>query len=87
VTSSQARYIALVATTLKVSEETPDRVKALGDAQHRTADHIINAGLDALQRQRRRDQMREESRAGLADPADPDAIRRVREEMDDLRAW
>jgi hypothetical protein len=80
-------YTHRVGTTLKVTEKTRERVKALTDAEHRTADQVINAGLDALERQRRREQMREESRAGLTDPADQDALRRVREDMDDLRAW
>jgi predicted transcriptional regulator len=76
-----------MATTLKVSEETRDRVKALSDAQHRTADQVINAGLDALERERRRQQMREESRQVLTDPADREEMRRVLEDMEELRAW
>lgn len=73
----------MAATTLKVTDATRDRVKALGDERHRTADQVINAGLDALEHERRRRQMRDESRAVLADPGDQEAIQRVREDM----AW
>ena len=77
----------MTVTTIKVSAKTRDRVKALSDSEHRTADQIINVALDTLEHDRRCRQMREESRAALADPADQDAIRRVRADLEDLGAW
>ena len=44
-------------------------------------DHLI------LEHERRRRQMREESRVGLIDPADQEAMQQVREDMEGLRAW
>jgi predicted transcriptional regulator len=78
---------AMTVTTLKVSTQTRDRVKALSDAEHRTADQVINAALDQLERSRRRRQMRDESQAALADPADRAESRAVQDDLDDLRAW
>jgi predicted DNA-binding WGR domain protein len=76
-----------MATTLKVSETTRDRVKAFSDAEHRTADQVINAALDELEAQRRRRRMREQSRAGMADPADQEAVAALRVATEDVRAW
>jgi hypothetical protein len=74
-------------TTLKVSPATRDRVKAVGADRHLTADQVINAALDQLDRDQRRRQMREESRIGMIDPRDQDAIAELRIELDDVRAW
>jgi hypothetical protein len=75
------------ATTLKVSTATRDRVKAVSDAEHRTADQVINAALDQLERSRRHQRMREQSLAALPDAADRAEIQAVQEEVEDLRAW
>lgn len=77
----------MAVTTIKVSAETRDRVKAFGDAEHRTADQVINVALDVLERDRRRRRMREESRAALTDPADREAVRQLRTDLEDLGAW
>jgi predicted transcriptional regulator len=37
-------------TTIKVSTHTRDRIKALGAVQHKSADAIIQDGLDELER-------------------------------------
>lgn len=50
------------------------------------SDAIRQALVDAV-RLRRREQMRFESREVAADPADLEESRRVRTEMDDVRAW
>ena len=76
----------VTATTLKVSTETRDRVKALGDAELRTADQVINFALDLLERDRRRTLMREQSRALGQDADDLQEMRAVQAEMEDLRA-
>jgi hypothetical protein len=74
-------------TTLKVSEKTRDRVKALSNTEHRTADQVISAALDELEIQRQRRRMREQSQAGMDDPADQEAIAALRAETEDIRAW
>jgi predicted transcriptional regulator len=79
--------LVMTATTLKVSPATRDRVKALSDAEHRTADQVINAALDELERERRRRTMREDSQRAMLDPADQEAVAALRADMDDLRAW
>jgi predicted transcriptional regulator len=38
------------ATTIKVSSQTRDRVKALGLARHKSADAVIQEALDELDR-------------------------------------
>jgi predicted transcriptional regulator len=76
-----------MATSLKVSEVTRDRVKALSDAEHRTADQVITAALDELEVARRRRRMREQSQAGLVDPGDQAALRALQEDVADARAW
>jgi predicted transcriptional regulator len=74
-------------TTLKVSTVTRDRVKALSDAEHRTADQVINMALDYLERENRRRRMREQSLAALNDPVDRAEATAVQADLDDLRAW
>jgi predicted transcriptional regulator len=75
------------ATTLKVSTATRDRVKAISDAEHRTADQVINAALDQLERFRRHRRMREQSLAALPDGADQAELQAVQEDVEELRAW
>ena len=75
------------ATTLKVSFQTRDRVKGFRDAEHRTADQVINAALDQLEYERRRQLMRRQSLLAVHDPTDRAAIDAVRTDLDELRAW
>ncbi len=74
-------------TTLKVSPATRDRVKALSDAEHRTADQVINAALDQLEREHRRRTARGDALRLSQEPADREEMRRVMEDMEELRAW
>jgi predicted transcriptional regulator len=39
-------------TTVRVSEATRDRLRAVGQPAHQTADEVINAALDELERRR-----------------------------------
>ena len=75
------------ATTLKVSTTTRDRVKALRTAEHRTADQVINAALDQLEHEYRRQLMRQQSMLAVHDPADRAEVAAVQADLDELRAW
>jgi len=74
-------------TTLKVSVQTRDRVKGFRNAEHRTADQVINAALDQLEYERRRQLMRRQSATAVNDPADRAEIDAIQADLDDLRAW
>jgi predicted transcriptional regulator len=87
VTTVSQRYTSDMATTIKVSTETRDRVKALADDEHRTADQVINRALDLMERERRRQRMREESLALLNDPVHRAEIAAIQRETEDMRAW
>jgi predicted transcriptional regulator len=77
----------MTATTIKVSPQTRDRVKAVGEAEHRTADQVVNAALDAYQLEARRRRARADAARLRSDPEDQAEMRRVMEEMEELRAW
>jgi Arc/MetJ-type ribon-helix-helix transcriptional regulator len=49
-------------TTVRVSEATRDRLRAVGLPAHQTADEVINAALDELERRRFWDQYAEAAR-------------------------
>jgi hypothetical protein len=69
------------------TDEPTDRALAELTADGVTVSEAIRrALLDSVQL-RRREQMRRESLEVLADPADLAESRRVRSELDDLRAW
>lgn len=77
----------MTATTIKVSPETRDRVKALSTTGHGTADQIVAAALDALELTQLRRQAREDAERLANDLADREEMRQVMEDMEELRAW
>jgi len=72
-------------TTIRVSTATRDRVRTLSQGQ--SAEGVIVAALDELERRRRADIMREQSLAVSQDPDDLAEIQRVMEDMGPARAW
>ena len=69
------------------TDEPSDRALAELMSDGSTASEAIRQALVDAVRLRRREQMRAESRALLADEADLAESRRVSAEMDNLRAW
>lgn len=74
-------------TTIKVHQRTRDRLRALADDQLRTADDVVNAALDELERRRRREEMRNRSLELLDDPEEQAALARLRADTEHLGAW
>jgi hypothetical protein len=72
-------------TTIRVSVNTRDRVRSLSQGQ--TAEEVIVAALDELERRRRRDRMREEASVVSQDPADLAEVRQIAKDMVPARAW
>ena len=69
------------------TDERTDRALAELTADGSTVSEAIRQALVDAVRLRRREQMRAESVEVAADPADLAESRRVREELDELRAW
>ena len=69
------------------TDERTDRALAELTADGSTVSEAIRRALVDAVRLRRREQMRAESVEVAADPADLAESRRVREELDELRAW
>lgn len=69
------------------TDERTDRALATLTADGSTVSEAIRQALVDAVRLRRREKMREESRALANDPTDLAESRRVLEEMDELRAW
>lgn len=77
----------MTVTTIKVQSETRDRVKALGEEWHMSADQVVTTALDELDKMRRRHRAYEEARETALDAADRAEAQAVLRDMDDLRAW
>lgn len=69
------------------TDERSDRALAELTAEGATVSEAIRQALVDAVRLRRREKMREESRALANDPSDLAESRRVLAEMDELRAW
>lgn len=68
-------------TTVKVATSTRDAIKAHAAERGLTADQVIQSGLQALDREARRRQMRLEALALRDDPAEIAEIRAIREDL------
>jgi predicted transcriptional regulator len=79
--------MGVTVTSIKISTTTRDRVKRLGASAHQTAEEVINAALDELERRQERDHMREEALAISRDPDDLAEAQRVLADMESARAW
>ncbi len=71
-------------TTMKVDSETRDLVKQASQERALDYDQTIRLGMAALQREARRQRMREESTAAAQDPADVAEAAAV---LQDMEAW
>ena len=69
------------------TDERTDRALAELTADGSTSSEAIRRALVDAVRMRRREQMRKESLALTNDPDDVKESQRVREAMDELRAW
>lgn len=74
-------------SSIKVSSHTRERVKAVGSRTHQTAEQVINAALDELERRERHDRMRREAEALAQDATDLAEAQAILSEMESLRAW
>lgn len=68
-------------TTVKVQTSTRDLILQVGAARRQSADQVILAALEAMQRDERRRVAAAEARAIKDDPADLAEIRAIREDM------
>jgi hypothetical protein len=71
-------------TTMKVETETRDLVKEISRERALDYDETIRLGMAALRREARREQMRRESLAAAADPAD---LAEAQDVLRDMEAW
>lgn len=71
-------------TTIKVDVETRELVRAVTAARSVDFDEAIRLGMQALQRQARRDQMRAEA---LALANDPDDLAEAQQVLAEMEAW
>lgn len=69
------------------TDERSERALAELTAEGASVSEAVRQALVDAVRLRRREQMRRESLEAAADPADLAESRRVRAEMDELRAW
>lgn len=69
---------------MKVETETRDLVKAISRERALDYDETIRLGMAALRREARREQMRRESQAAAADPAD---LAEAQSVLRDMEAW
>lgn len=76
-----------MSTTIKVSSETRDRVRALSVRAHQTAEEVIIRALNELERRERRERMRTEALALIDDPGELAEIQAIHDDMEHLRAW
>lgn len=77
----------MTVTTIKVQSQTRDRVKALGEEWHMSADQVVTTALDELDKMRRRHRAYEEARELAVDEADRAETRAALSDLDHLRAW
>ncbi len=73
-------------TTVKVRTTTRDLILDIGAARHQSADQVIRAALDAMQRDERRALAAAEARALKDDPDDLAEVHQIQAEMAALRA-
>lgn len=74
-------------SSIKVSSHTRERVKSAGLRTHQTAEQVINAALDELERRQRHDRMRQEAETLAQDSADLAEAQAILSDMESLRAW
>lgn len=72
-------------TTVKVQTSTRDMLLELGAARRQSADQVIRAALEAMQRDERRHIAAAEARAIKEDPLDLAEVRAIQEDMAALR--
>jgi lysine/ornithine N-monooxygenase len=72
-------------TTIRVKTTTRDRIRTLGGG--RSADDVILAALNELERRRINDLMREQSLAISRDPAELAEAQAIAEDLEYARAW
>ncbi|WP_308468736.1 hypothetical protein [Rathayibacter soli] len=68
-------------TTVKVRSSTRDLLLKIGASRHESADQVIVAALEAMNRDERRRIAAEEARAIKDDPADLAEVRAIQQEM------
>lgn len=68
-------------TTVKVQTSTRDLILKVGAARRQSADQVILAALEAMQRDERRQVAAAEARAIKDDPADLAEIRAIQEDL------
>lgn len=68
-------------TTVKVRTSTRDLLLKIGASRHESADQVIVAALEAMNRDERRRIAAEEARAIKDDPADLAEVRAIQQEM------
>ena len=72
-------------TTVKVHTSTRDLLLQVGAARRQSADQVIRAALEAMQRDERRQVAAREARAIRDDPVDLSEIRAIQQDMAALR--
>ena len=73
--------------TFRTDDAVDSALEELGKGGERERSQIIREAILAAARQRRRERMRAEALAVANDPDDLAEIRRVQQEMDEIRAW
>ena len=72
-------------TTVKVQTSTRDLLLQLGAARRESADQVIRAALEAMQRDERRHRAAAEARSIKDDPDELAEVRAIQQEMAALR--
>jgi len=72
--------------TVKVTSQTRERLRQIAEERQLTADQVIQAGLDAIERDQQRRRMYQQSLDIARDPEDLAEMRAVQADLDATRA-